>query len=517
MKRYTYTVLFLLFAGFLSCKKQDATAPLPDTTAGTTSSDKKFSEFVFKMTDNAEQLLKDIECHIYEDKIIGIIPYLNKNKSFIATFNAAGAAVTVNGVPQQSGVTVNDYSQPLTYIITAADGSTQSYQVELLTYTGLPILYLETEAPVVSKDDYVKGKIFIDANSKYEQPLTSMNMEMKGRGSSTWLMPKKPFRIKLENKAMMLGLPPAKKWVLLANFADKTLMRNYLALEIGKRFEAAFTPRARFVEVILNGEYLGNYLLTDQVEVGETRVNIPELKPSSPDSDISGGYLLEIDQRLDETFWFKSLLQVPFTIKSPEDITANQLEYIKNYIQQVENTLFSPDFTHPTQGYSKYINTETFINWFLVNELVKNNDAVFFSSVFMYKDRNAKLSMGPIWDFDLAFGNINYNGNNLPEGWWVKQGLWINRLFDDPVFVQQVKARWTELKNEQLSTLFTFINTTAEELQRSQQENFRKWNVLYTYTWPNAVALGSYDSEVQFLKEWISKRIRWMDTAINNL
>lgn len=120
---------------------------------------------------------------------------------------------------------------------------------------------------------------------------------------------------------------------------------------------------------------------------------------------------------------------------------------------------------HAQKAYSKYINTETFINWYLVNELLKNNDAVFFSSVFIYKDRNAKLSMGPVWDFDLAAGNMTYNGNNLPEGWWVKQSVWINRLFDDPVFVQKVKARCNALKGSQTSTLFSFINTTAETLK----------------------------------------------------
>lgn len=517
MMKNACLVLLVLLAGLSACKKETTPLSREETIAGAVSAEKDIFEFRFEAKNNAEQLLKDVECHIYEDRIVGTVPYLSSNKSLVATFTTSGATVAVNGVLQQSGVTLNDYGRPVTFTVNAADGTTKTYKVEIYTFTGLPILYLETEAPVVSKDDYVKGNIIVDANSKYDQPVTSMPMEMRGRGNSTWTMPKRPYRIKLNNKAEMLGMPAARKWVLLANFADKTLMRNYLALEISRRFEAAFTPRARFVEVILNGEYLGNYLLTDQVEVGPTRINIPELKASSPDSDVSGGYLLEVDERLDEIVWFRSLLQVAFTVKSPESITTKQLDYIRNYIQQVENTLYSPDFAHPTEGYSKYINTETFINWYLVNELLKNNDAVFFSSVFIYKDRNAKLSMGPVWDFDLAAGNMTYNGNNLPEGWWVKQSVWINRLFDDPVFVQKVKARWNALKGPQTSTLFSFINTTAEELKASQKENFNKWDLLYSYTWPNAVSLGSYESEVQYMKEWLSKRIKWMDTEINKL
>lgn len=513
MKKITCIILIAL--SLAACKKE-STPKIRESSIATLSSQKEIVQFKFESKNNAQQLLKDVECHVYEDHIVGCIPYLNSNKSLIATFTINGAKITVNGVEQENSITLNNYDRPLVFKVNAADGSTKDYTVTLYTFTGLPIFYLETEAPVVSKDEYVKGKITIDANSRYEQtPVTAVQMEMKGRGNSTWGMPKKPYRIKFDKKTALLGMPGAKKWVLLANFADKTLMRNYLALEIGQRFEAAYAPRARYVEVILNGEYLGNYLLTDQIEIGETRVNIPELKESS--TDISGGYLLEVDERLDAPNWFRTLLNVAFTVKSPENITPAQFNYIKDYVQQIEYALYNPNFTDSATGYTKYINTETFINWYLVNELLKNNDAVFFSSVFMYKDRNAKLSMGPIWDFDLAVGNANYNGNNDPRGWWVKQSVWINRLFDDPAFVKKVKDRWNILKETQVSSLYTFINETGVYLKYSQKENFKKWDVLYNYTWPNPVALGSYDAEVQHMKDWLSQRISWMDNEINKL
>jgi len=517
MTKNAYLLLLLLFTAFSACRK-DAITPLPEETEDTIPvAGKELLSLVFEAKNNSSQLIRDVKCHIYDDIITGAVPYINSNKSLIATFKTSGVKVTVNGVVQESGVTVNDYSVPVVFTVTAADSTVKTYKVQLNAFTGLPILYLETEAPVVSKDDYVKGQIIIDANGQYEQAVTSAAIEMRGRGNSTWDMPKKPYRIKFDKKTSMLGLPAAKKWVLLANFADKTLLRNYIAFEIGRRFAAAYTPGTRFVEVVLNGEFLGNYLLTDQVEVGETRVNIPELKPSSPEADISGGYLLEVDERLDETVWFRSALQVPFTVKSPEDITAAQLNYIKNYIQETENTLYSLHFADTVTGYNKYINTESFINWYLVNELMKNNDAVFYSSVFIYKDRNAKLSMGPVWDFDLALGNITHNGNNVPTGFWVKNAAWINRLFDDPAFVQKVKARWNTLKTEQVGSIYAFINETAGTLKHSQKENFNKWDVLYQYTWQNSVSMGSYDSEVQYMKDWLSKRVAWMDKAINAL
>jgi hypothetical protein len=515
MRKTVYVVLIAVFTTITACKKEETPDINQPATIAAISSQKDITQFKFEAKNNPEQLLRDIECHISDGRIVGSVPYISSNKALVATFTINGASIVVNGELQASTVTRNDFSRSVTYTVRAGDNTTKDYTVSVYTFTGLPILYLETEALVVSKDIDVKGKMTVDANSRYDQPVTEMTMTMRGRGNSTWDMPKKPYRIKLDTKAAMLGMPAAKKWVLLANFADKTLMRNYLALEIGQRFGAAFTPRSRYVEVILNGEYLGNYLLTDQVEIGETRVNIPELKTTS--TDISGGYLLEIDERLGEPIWFRTILQVPVNVKSPEDITTPQLNYIKDYMQKIENALYTPTFTDTTVGYSKFINTETFINWYLVNELLKNNDAIFFSSVFMYKDRNAKLSIGPIWDFDLAIGNINYNGNNDPNGWWIKQSIWINRLFDDPAFVKKVKDRWNVLKATQVNSLFTFINDTRDYLQYSQTENFNKWELLYNYTWADPVILGSYDSEVQHMKEWLSKRIYWMDTEINRL
>lgn len=511
-----YIILIALFLGVTACKKDEEPVIEPPPTEEP-STEKSILQFKFEAKNNPDQLLQDVECHIHDSLIVGWVPYLGSNKSLIATFNINGVDIAVKGVRQESKTSLNDYSHPVTYKVRAEDSTYKEYTVTLYSFTGLPVLYLETEGPIVSKEDYVKGKMVIDPNSRYSQTITEMKMEMRGRGNSTWLLPKKPYRIKLDKKTEMLGMPAAKKWVLLANYEDKTLMRNYLAFEIGHRFGAAFTPRARYVEVVLNGEYQGNYLLTDQVEIGETRVNIPELSDKSPATDISGGYLLEVDFRLDEKFWFFTLLQVPFTVKSPENITPAQFDYIKNYVQQIENTLYSPGFSDSVTGYRQYINEETFINWFLVNELMKNNDAVFYSSVFMYKDRNSKMSMGPIWDFDIALGNTIFNGNNSPYGWWVKQAPWIIRLFDDPAFTAKVKNRWNALKGGQLSNLSAFINETSEYLKYSQKENFTKWDVLYNYSLVNSSLIGSYESEVQSMKQWLLKRISWMDTEINKL
>ncbi|WP_276091126.1 CotH kinase family protein [Pedobacter sp. JY14-1] len=509
-------LLLLLFIGLSSCNK-DSYLPEPELKPEISSA-KSIQSFTFEAKNNSAQLLKDVVCHINDSLIVGLVPYISNDRTLIATFKTDGHDISVDGIKQETGVTRNNYSNPVTFTVKAENGSVKKYTVKLYTFTGLPIIYLETEAPVLSKEESVKGKMQIDANnSGYQQTVTEFQMEMRGRGNTTWGMPKKPYRIKLDKKAEILGMAAAKKWVLLANFSDKTMLRNNIAFELGKRFEAAFTPKSRFVEVVLNGEYLGNYLLTDQVEVGETRVNIPELDEDSPDSDISGGYLLEVDARLDEPYWFITKNNLAFTIKSPEEITSSQFKYISDYVQLAEDAIYGGNFAGPSKGYEEYINVESFINWYLVNELTKNNDAAFFSSVFMHKDRHGKLSLGPIWDFDIALGNVNYNGNNDPQGWWIATSGWMFRLFEDPAFRKRVKARWTVLKTTQVNTIFDFINQQAAYLKLSQRQNFNKWDVLYNYTWPNAVVLGSYDNEVQYMKEWLAKRIAWMDDEFKKM
>ncbi len=509
-------LLLLLFIGLSSCNK-DSYLPEPELKPEISSA-KSVQSFTFEAKNNSAQLLKDVVCHINDSLIVGLVPYISNDRTLIATFKTDGHDISVDGIKQETGITKNNFSNPVTYTVKAENGSVKKYTVKLYTFTGLPIIYLETEAPVLSKEESVKGKMQIDANnSGYQQTVTEFQMEMRGRGNSTWGMPKKPYRIKLDKKAEILGMAAAKKWVLLANFTDKTILRNALAFELGARFEVPFTPKSRFVEVILNGEYLGNYLLTDQVEVGENRVNIPELSQASPASDISGGYLLEVDARLGEPYWFITKKGVAITIKSPEEITEDQLNYISSYLQATEDAMFSEKFTDASEGYNKYIDVESFINWYLVNELTRNNDADFFSSVYMYKDRGGKLTLGPIWDFDIAFGNVNYNGNNAPQGWWVNNSVWISRLMEDPIFRKKVQVRWNMLKATKINSIFDFINQQAAYLKLSQKQNFNKWDVLYNYTWPNAVVLGSYDNEVQYMKEWLAKRIAWMDDEFKKM
>lgn len=329
-------------------------------------------------------------------------------------------------------------------------------------------------------------------------------------------MPKKGYRIKLPTAAGILDMPAERDWVLLANYADKTLMRNYLGMELSRRLGMAWTPRLRYVEVFLNGDFIGNYLLGDHVERGPNRINVTPLTATdNADPNITGGYVIEADFLQytapdDLIFYTRYVL---FNVKEPDagDITPQQFDYLRWYTQIVEDAIVTRNFD-PITGYPDLIDVDSFINWYLVKELFRDVDGPFRSSVYLYKERNSKMKMGPLWDFDLAAGNVNFSDAADPVGWRIRtKSEWFANLFEDPVFRKKVRDRWRAVKKPHIDTLLRFIDQTATSLNASQQLNFTRWDILDTYVWPNPVVTGSYQGEVKYLKDWLSTRIKWMD------
>jgi hypothetical protein len=393
--------------------------------------------------------------------------------------------------------------------------------------TGLPVVRVTTTGAqaITSKTTFLPGTLKITDGTKtvYGAGLYDGNVEIRGRGNSTWLMPKKPFRLRLPAAAPMLDMPADRDWVLLANYADKTLLRTDVAFELSRRLGLAWTPRMRHVELFVNGEYLGSYLLGEHVKVAPQRASITAL--GAGDNllpELSGGYFIEADQlvNLDAgDFYVLTGSGILLNIKDPSasKITADQKSYITAHLQNIEQVLMRDDFADPLTGYAAYIDIDSFINWYLVNELVKNVDAPFVSSVYLYKDRNQKLKMGPAWDFDLAAGNVDFSSARDPRGWRIRdQSLWFNRLFQDPAFAKKVRERWNSVKRSQIDTLPAYADQLAATLAISHQENFKRWK-LDQYDWPNAVVAGSYAGELRYLKNWLAQRIAWMDRRLNDV
>jgi hypothetical protein len=515
-------LFFLIAAIFFGCKNEVTYPTNPTPTNPTTQNppaaadgDAALTEVKIEAKNNTGKLTADVVCKVAGDSITAIVPEMLANRKLALTFvpKVDGAVVKVGDTVQTSGTTVTDFSKAVSYVVTSSK-ATKTYKVIIRSFTGLPILYITTAtgADVTSKDVYMNGSVVIDPNNGAEQTVTTIPLQIKGRGNSTWaLYPKKPYKIKLNAKTALLGMAPAKDWALLANYNDKTLMRNKLAFELGRRIGADFTPQSRFVEIVLNGQYWGNYQLTTSVEIHENRVNIKELKPA----DVTGGYLLELDYKYDAITKWRTGKNLPFSLKDPDELTPDQFTYIKKYVQDTEDALYSADWKDPIIGYNKFIDPDSFMRWYAVEEIVKNQDSWDFSSIFYYKNIGGKLGMGPIWDFDISMGNCDYSVSKSPENWYTRNGVWMIRLAQDPVWNQKWRNKWAAMRQKEVQQIFTDIDNYAAYLKLSQAQNFKRWPILDKYVYPNAVVLGDYDLEVAYLKKFMADRVAWIDAHIN--
>lgn len=381
----------------------------------------------------------------------------------------------------------------------------------------MPVVRIDFNGTRVHKDTYSDGTITIEDPDEFYSGTASLEsaLQIKGRGNSTWDMPKKPYRLKLDKKKEVLGMPASKNWALLANYADKSLMRNNTAMEISRLMGFPWTPKSRTVELYLNGEYQGVYSLFEHKEVGKNKVNIEDDE-----------YYLEIEQSIDEPYYFYTGKGVPIQFKNPEEPTDEQFSYIKKYFKDFETALFGSSFTDPSKGYAAYIDVDSFVDNYIIEELAKDIDGNVRKSSFLTLQKNGRLTFYHQWDFDLAFGNADYfpGGANGPTGWWIKDydtnsnknGGWYWRLFQDKEFVRKVKDRFNELYPK-LKLVPNYIELSVEEMGNAPERNFRTWDILGIYVWPNVKVTGSYSKEVKYLEEFYTQRLEWMKSSINQL
>ncbi len=499
----TYFVFFLfLLTVFSSCKKDDE-ADDPYVKPEILS----LSNFAFLQTDNPDMpgsLYLDID----EEKISGRLPYQADINNLTANFDFDGSEVRIGNIVQKSGFTVNDFTEPLTYTVVGANGNTKDYIVSVQYFTSLPVIFIYTEnsEDIASKEEYIQGTMSVNGIGLFED--VSGDMKIRGRGHSTWFLhPKKPYQLKFDDKTEVLGMPADKKWIFLAEYSDKSLLRNSLAFEMGYLSNLEWTPKCEFSEVFINDAYVGTYNITQKVEEGENRVNIGE-----------NGFLCEIDtpDHLGDDVFFSSS-RFTIQVKEPEISTGDaEYEYIKNHIIQFEATLYSGDFKDPVNGYRKYIDVASFVDWYLINEIAKNVDSRDYSSMYFHHVPGEKIIMGPLWDFDLGFGNVDYADSRYPEGFWVKDHQWFGRLFEDPYFVERVKERFAFYR-ENTTYLLQLVEQKAKYLKYASAENDDRWNLFGTYVWPNPVFYDTYNEEVDHLKNWFIARMNWLDGAYDKL
>ncbi|MCD7971180.1 MAG: CotH kinase family protein [Candidatus Azobacteroides sp.] len=399
--------------------------------------------------------------------------------------------------------------------------------------TNLPVVIIHTKdnKEIQSRSTYIKG--FVTIISEDGTKFFNDSLEIRGRGNASWAFPKKPYRMKLYNKSTLLDFPAkVKNWTLINNYGDKTLMRNLLAFDLSQRFDMPYTPAGRAVDVFLNGEYKGCYQLCDQVEVKPGRVEVEEMQPDYTSfPELTGGYLIEIDayagDEPPERRFYSNPRGIPVTIKYPkqDELVPIQKDYIEGYFNTMVSKLYATNYTNSLTGYRSIIHTPTFIRHFLIGELSGNTDT--YWSVFMYKKREDNLFYtGPVWDFDLAYENDNrtYPINNktrwiYEDGGSSANGMpdFVNRLFRDPSFLQEVKDIYAEYRNKGVISeeeLVKVVDLYEEELQQSQALNFTRWKILNEWVHQNPRVYGSYRGEVNNVRNYIKNRIAWMDNKL---
>ena len=383
-----------------------------------------------------------------------------------------------------------------------------------------------------------------------ENLIEEHNIGIEIRGSSSQYFPKKSYGFETWDEAgedldvSLAGYPEEEDWILYGPFSDKSLIRNVLIYRLSN-LVGRYATKTSFYNLQINGVFLGLYVLMEKIKRDKNRVNISKNRSD----DISGGYIIKIDKitgdgdTLNEKIAFMSEYtkdgvkginkNVHFLYEYPKnrDISDEQKNYIQAYMRDFEDAIASENFTSESDGYKKYIDVDSFIDFFILNEITRNVDA-YRISTFMHKDINEKLKMGPIWDFNIAFGNADYCEGGLTTGWAYKfneacpaDGMlvpfWWDRLMQDPNFTQALEKRWTSLRLNELSnsSIMGIIDELVGELEDSDAitQNFGKWLILGTYIWPNNFVGNRHSEEITYLKEWIEDRLSWMDQEISKL
>ena len=405
-------------------------------------------------------------------------------------------------------------ASPVTISARSNSSLTASFQINVsdqLMETGLPVIYIETQnsQSITSKYDYVNGTIMVSQSGSVLHP--AQTMQIKGRGNATWdYSPKKPYRIKLDSDAGFLGMNIDKDWVLLANYNDKTLMRVGLGFQLSKAMGFPWTPEARFVELVLNGQYVGNYQLVEHIEEKSSKVNVSDLM----------GSIFEWDNYYDqEPIYFTTQIGRGYSFKHPDPdkgISDERFNNIKNYIHQLENVLASDDFNDPHDGYQKYIDIESFARWFLFQNILANIDPNWYITKYD-NTASSKLLMGPVWDFDWSLGVGWYSGPRpRPANYWVTSGWYYSKLLKDSAFVHEVQNQWNTNKEALKQVVLNYISQTRSEIYESQKLNFRRWDVLRTQLAyeVGGIPLGSFDAELDCDIQFFNNHHDWLNDAI---
>ena len=492
----------------------------------------------------------DIVCTYSEEDCLweGEIPYLYDFSSLVASFETTveGAKVYVGDVQQVSGETANDFNNIVTYVVENPDG-TKGWTKVKLRNTGIPVVTITGKD---GQDPYAKSTDFDDIEGTFTIDIDGVEYSagVRLRGNSTQDFPKKPYAFKLDKKASVLGMPDHKRWVLLANWLDRTMLRNDLALYLANQTDS-WAPHGTPVELVLNGVHVGNYWLGEQIKIDKNRVNIADYGwkdlttdiASPTDQDIADniGFLLECDMDVDESeIYFKTSSPVPFYVyvKDPGDAAdignsknvTPAFTYIQNYFTTVGTALKNNDWA-TVQSMLDY---KSFAEHWIFTEVTLNQESKHPKSFYMHKDAGGKLCAGPAWDYDwgtfISTSNItnsvfeqSSDAGKIKDGYTAKYTMWYTYLFNDPEFVEIVKERWNVL-SPKFATGVYYLENQAMYVKASDTYNHAMWPCTgsgYSFfaRYPNFDEKLEFDEAIEQMLTNLDARLAWLDTEISKL
>lgn len=420
--------------------------------------------------------------------------------------------------------------------------------------TNLPIIIIETEQEIPDEPK-IHGLMRVIDNGPGEmnhQNDSANNyyghIGVEIRGQSSQMFPKKGYSLETreengENRNVsLLGMPEENDWILYAPYSDKSMLRNYISYYIGRQLRN-YATRTRFCELMINGDYRGVYLFLEKIKKDEKRVNIANLNPQDVSGEeLTGGYIIKVDKidwdfNYGEDGWmsfpdppYPNAMNIVFQYYHPKsnEMVAQQKNYIRQYITDFENNLVSSGFTNPNTGYQNYINTTSFVDQMLLNEISREVDKYRFSTYF-YKEKSTdggKLFAGPPWDFNLGYSNVDYWSEGTDFTGWLYELVephdqsimfWWKRLMESNYFKNLAYTRWQYLRENEISNeiLMYQIDSITNLIDNAQERNYERWPILGQYVWPNYNWYGNdYQDEVAFFEDWLFNRLEWIDENI---
>lgn len=404
------------------------------------------------------------------------------------------------------------YDHAITVYLLAIDSASNLNKI----YINLP-----GGADAVEREIYQNAEMtFFQTTNDVEQiQLYDQEVQIRGRGNSTWFMPKQPYRIRFSQNTSVYGMPEARTYVLLAEYADKSLLRNTIVHKFSSKLNHIdHSISTRMVEVYINDQYRGVYTLSEQVESHKNKLYV--------DVDygrLDAGFFLELDQRIfdlgiPEQLWWFNLTGRAYEIKRPNpdnlDYTQAHTDFISNYFYELQQALIAQS------GYEAYIDVDNFMDYFITQELFKNVD-VGFSSVFMYKQQSDVLKMGPLWDFDLAIGNANYidYGPANFYGFASNKNYWFHLMMQIPELRVKFVERYNDVYYDIIPEILLMVDQFGEAMAPAANRNFGKWDILSSYVWPNPeemMAAQTYQGQVAYVKSYIAQRSLWLFVTLNS-